>query len=62
MDYMISPKLGIRKERIRIVSNADHEPVIARLYDPRSQGPNRRVQIIETDELVKDLTKPQVSN
>ena len=62
MQYMTSPRVGIRKERIRIVSNADHEPVISRIYERPAQAPNRRVEIIETDELVEDLTRPQVLN
>ena len=57
MDYMVDD-LGIRRERIRLLANADNEPMKKKEYDTRALGPNRRVNIEISDRLVDEFTKP----
>jgi len=54
MNYMI--KMGIKRERIRLVANADKEPLVRREIDPRVVQPNRRVSIEISDRLVNEFT------
>ncbi len=60
MDYLTSPQVGVSADRIRIVANADREPQKLRVYDSRAQQPNRRVEVVISEELVDDH-QPSIS-
>jgi chemotaxis protein MotB len=55
MAYLTSRELGIRKERVRLIAAADQEPQRLRVYTPSGQTPNRRVEVVVSEELVEDL-------
>ncbi len=58
MDYLVHDQ-GVAPERIRIISNADNEPMKKREYSAALLEPNRRVEIEISDQLVDDLARPQ---
>lgn len=58
MDYLIREQ-GVAPERIRIIVNADNEPMRKREYSAALLEPNRRVDIEISDQLVDDFSKPQ---
>lgn len=53
----LAEEVGIRRARMRLVANADNEPMKKREYDTRSLGPNRRVTIEISDRLVDEFTE-----
>ncbi|MEX2213109.1 MAG: OmpA family protein [Phycisphaeraceae bacterium] len=57
MDLMVL-EYGIEPERIRLIANADKEPVKKREYDTRATEPNRRVAIEISDQLVEEVSRP----
>lgn len=57
MDYLVNDQ-GIDPDRIRLIANADKEPMKKREYDARALEPNRRVEIEINDQLIADFTKP----
>ncbi len=59
MDFLTSSHVGIRSDRIRLVANADAEPLIKRIYTASGQQPNRRAEIVVMEALVKDFTQPE---
>jgi chemotaxis protein MotB len=59
MDYLTSAELGVRPERVRLVANADYEPLASRVYTPATQEPNRRVEILVMEALVEDFSQSQ---
>jgi chemotaxis protein MotB len=59
-DYLMQPRVGVRPDRIRVIANADREPQRLRAYTPSSQEPNRRVEVVVSEELVEDH-QPTVS-
>ncbi len=59
MGYMTSQEVGIRPHRIRLVANADAEPMVKRVYTASGQQPNRRAEIVVMEALVEDFVKPQ---
>jgi chemotaxis protein MotB len=59
MEYLTSPELGIRAERVRLIANADREPLEKRVYTADEQEPNRRVEVLVSESLVKDFTTPE---
>ncbi len=59
MDFLTSKEVGIRADRIRVIANAEHEPLVKRLYTPTGQQPNRRAEILVMEALVEDFAKPE---
>ncbi len=57
MDFMVNEQ-GVEPERIRLIANADKEPMKKREYDVPALELNRRVEIEISDQLVDDFTKP----
>ena len=57
MKYLIEEQ-GIRAECLRLVANAEQEPLRQRVYDSPGQRPNRRVEIVVTEALVEQYRKP----
>jgi len=58
MDYLTN-EAGIRRERIRLIGNADHEPLKRRVYNQLQQSPNRRVEVIVSEALVEQFQTPE---
>ena len=59
MEFLVSPELGVEPQRIRLIANADREPLATRVYTPAAQEPNRRVEILAMEALVEDFTRPE---
>ena len=55
MDYLTHPQQGIDPRRIRVIGCADQEPQKMRVYTTSAQQPNRRVEVVVSEELVEDL-------
>jgi chemotaxis protein MotB len=55
MNYMVD-EMGIRRKRIRLVANADNEPMKRREYKRYLLLPNRRVEIVISTRLVSEFT------
>ncbi len=59
MLYMTSEEAGLRKDRFRLIANADREPLVHRAYSVADQRPNRRVEVLVSEALVQDFTEPE---
>jgi len=59
MDYL-TDEAGIRRERIRLIGNADYEPLRRRVYNQLQQAPNRRVEVIVSEALVEQFQTPEM--
>lgn len=59
-DYLMLPQVGVDPDRLRVIANADREPQKLRAYTESSQQPNRRVEVVVSEELVEDH-QPTVS-
>jgi len=58
MDYLTN-EAGVRRERIRLIGNADYEPLKRRVYNQLQQAPNRRVEVIVSEALVEQFQTPE---
>ena len=67
MEYLVGAQ-GIRAERIRLIASGGEEPIRQRVgsLDPtlamEGQKPNRRVEVVATEALVREFTKPQADD
>lgn len=61
MEYLCSDELGIERNRIRLVANADREPLAPRAHTVAQKEPNRRVEIIVVEALAQSFTEPETS-
>ena len=59
MAYLTNHELGIRPERIRVVGNADHEPLARKVFTMEQHVTNRRVEILVSEALVAQFTRPE---
>ncbi len=59
MDFLTDPQIGIEPQRIRLIANAEREPLAKRVYTAAAQEPNRRVEILVMEALVEDFTRPE---
>ena len=59
MNFFTSSEIGIEPDRIRLIANADREPLAKRVYTPAAQEPNRRVEVLVMEALVEDFTRPE---
>ena len=59
MEFLTSEQVGLRSERFRLTSNGDREPVAQRVYTEHRKEPNRRVEVIVSETLVRQLTEPE---
>ena len=58
LEYLTSDEIGLKPNRFRVVSNADREPVVSRVYTADEQKQNRRVIVSVSESIVRDYTKP----
>jgi len=66
MNYLTSEELArsfldIEAERLRPASSGDFEPLRRRAYTPDEHEPNRRVEILVHEALVKDYQTPELN-
>jgi chemotaxis protein MotB len=63
MGYLVSDAVGLREDQIRLVGNADREPLQKQAYTPASRQINRRVEIMVSENVIKDyaVTQKQTS-
>jgi len=59
-EFLASDEVGLRRERFRLVAVADREPLEPRGYRSSEQVNNRRVEMFETEVLVKQMTQPEM--
>ncbi|MEX0885288.1 MAG: flagellar motor protein MotB [Phycisphaeraceae bacterium] len=59
MQYLTGEDVGIRTERVRLVSNADREPLVRRVQGAAQRAPNRRVEVVVLEALVEDFAEPE---
>ncbi|HAI12120.1 MAG TPA: hypothetical protein DCM28_10480 [Phycisphaerales bacterium] len=59
MDFLTGEEIGIRPERIRLVANADYEPVKKKVFGWAQLEPNRRVEIYVIEALVSDFDRAE---
>lgn len=57
--FLTSDEVGLKPDRFRVVANADREPLIQRAYNAGDQEPNRRVEVLVSEALVKAFTEPE---
>lgn len=55
MKYLTSPAVGINPDRFRLVADGANEPLAERAYSTQQQAPNRRVEVIVSEDLVQQL-------
>ena len=55
-DFLTSEAAGIDAARVRLVAVGAAEPLNNRPFDSAGQQPNRRVEVMQSDALVKDFT------
>jgi chemotaxis protein MotB len=60
-DYL-TVDLGIDSTRFRLTANADREPLDARAADSEDAEKNRRVEVLVSESLKEDFTKPETGN
>ena len=61
LNYLTSDQVGIRHSRLRLVANADREPLVQRAYTAAEQQPNRRVEVFVSEALTSQFTAPESS-
>ena len=59
MEYLIGEEAGLRRERFRLIANADREPLVHRAYSVADQRPNRRVEVLVSEALVQEFKAPE---
>jgi chemotaxis protein MotB len=62
MAYMVSDEVGIRPEQVRLQGNADREPLQKQAYTPALRPVNRRVEIMVSENVVRDYAIKQPQN
>jgi chemotaxis protein MotB len=62
MAYMVSDEVGIRPEQVRLQGNADREPLQKQAYTPALRQVNRRVEIMVSENVVRDYAIKQPQN
>ncbi len=60
-DYLTTD-LAIDSDRFRLTANADREPLDARAADTDDAEVNRRVEILVSESLKQDFTKPEAGS
>jgi len=56
MTYLVSEGVGLRQEQVRLIGNADREPLRKQAYTTADRQANRRVEILVTENVIKDYT------
>lgn len=56
MRYLVSDDIGLREEQVRLIGNADREPLKKQAYTPAQRRDNRRVEIMVSENVIKDYS------
>lgn len=59
MQYLVSDEVGIRPEQVRLQGNADREPLQKQAYTAALRQVNRRVEIMVSENVVRDYAIKQ---
>ena len=59
MQYLTSREVGIRRDRIRLVANADREPLVRRVQGAAERAANRRVEVVVMEALAEEFAEPE---
>jgi chemotaxis protein MotB len=59
MGFLVSEDVGLKREQVRLIGNADREPLRKQAYTPADRQSNRRVEIVVTENVIKDYTVNQ---
>ena len=59
-DFLLSPQGQINPSRARILANGDQEKIKWNVYRPHELRSNRRVEISISDQLVDELSQPEL--
>jgi chemotaxis protein MotB len=54
-DFLTAQPIDLRGERFRLVAVGDREPRVERAYDTAAQAPNRRVEVVVTEQLTREV-------
>jgi chemotaxis protein MotB len=54
MRYLVSDEVGLRREQVRLLGNADREPLEKQAYTPALRRVNRRVEIMVSENVIRD--------
>jgi len=55
LEHLTSASVGLRGERFRLVAVGDREVLVERAYDTATQAPNRRVEVVVTEQLAREV-------
>lgn len=63
MRYLVSEEIGLRQEQIRLIGNADREPLKKQAYTASQRQVNRRVEVRVSENIITDyaVTRQQTS-
>jgi len=62
MEYLVSEKVGLSRKQVRLMGNADREPLEKQAYTPAVRRVNRRVEIMVSENVIKDYAVTQKQN
>ncbi len=54
-------ELGLLPEQLRVISAADHEPLVSQAYSEERRARNRRVEIVVMETLIQDYDGEKLS-
>jgi len=60
-DYLTRDDVGLNPSRFRLIANADREPLAHKAYTDANKRPNRRAEVLVTENLISDFNKAQPS-
>jgi chemotaxis protein MotB len=61
-EFLASNEVGLRRDRFRLMAVADREPLEPRGYRSSEQVSNRRVEVFETEVLVRQMKQPELDH
>lgn len=59
MQYLVSDEVGLNEQQVRLLGNADREPLKKQAYTPAAQRDNRRVEIMVSENVINDYAVTQ---
>jgi len=62
MAYLVSEDIGLKPEQVRLVGNADREPLRKQAYSPSQRQINRRVEVLVSENVIKDYSVTRAKN
>ena len=56
MAFMVSDEIGLNPRQVRLISNADREPLKKQAYTAAQRESNRRVEVMVSENVLKDVS------